>query len=131
MCYFALVPPKPRFLSAYIQSKYSCSVRSEKCSSVRKFAAVFILLLLPSGDVELNPEPVSTADQGQLSKIESLLIVSQRSQGDVLAKLSILECRHAEVERMIDALITKSDIVERRVTDIEKKTFCTLGSRPG
>lgn len=72
----------------------------------------------------MNSRLTSTTDQVQLSKIVSLLMNSHRRHCDVLPKLSITACRHTEFEREIKALITRSGIVERRVTYLENLSAC-------
>lgn len=80
-------------------------------------------LLLLAGDVESNPGPMSKAETEQLGKIESILLELQSGQATVLAKLTGIEKRQADLENKIDGVISKTKVLERRVAHVEESEF--------
>lgn len=74
-----------------------------------------ILLLLLSGDVELNPGPT----REQMAKIENMLEGLTNSMANVTIKLSNIKSKQEEFEKKLDNLIKSNDHLEKRVADFE------------
>ncbi|KAM7303424.1 uncharacterized protein ISCGN_013382 [Ixodes scapularis] len=79
----------------------------------------FETLLLLSGDVELNPGPMTKAQIEQLGKIETILLELQSGQMTVLGKLAGIEAKQADLERKFDTISLKTNDIEKRVLQIE------------
>ncbi|XP_042148842.1 uncharacterized protein LOC121837307 [Ixodes scapularis] len=76
-----------------------------------------VLLLLLSGDVELNPGPPTKAEQ--MTKIETMLEGLTVSMANVTIKLSTIESKQEEFEKKLDNLLKSNDHLEKRVADFE------------
>ncbi|XP_049273359.1 uncharacterized protein LOC119398709 [Rhipicephalus sanguineus] len=77
-------------------------------------------LILLSGDVELNPGPMSAAEREQITNIERILLEMKTGQETVLAKLTEITTKQSELESKITNLIEKTSLVESRITRVEK-----------
>lgn len=73
--------------------------------------------------MESNPGPMSKAEAEQLGKIERILLELQSGQATVLAKLTGIEKRQADLENKIDGVISKTKVLERRVAHVEESEF--------
>ncbi|XP_050043052.1 uncharacterized protein [Dermacentor andersoni] len=78
------------------------------------------ILLLLSGDVELNPGPMNAVERDQMTNIERILLEMKTGQETVLAKLTEITTRQCELESKITGLIEKTNNVESRIARVEK-----------
>ncbi|XP_042150091.1 uncharacterized protein LOC120850155 [Ixodes scapularis] len=85
----------------------------------KRTLSFFETLLLLSGDVELNPGPMTKAQIEQLGKIETILLELQSGQMTVLGKLAGIEAKQADLERKFDTISLKTNDIEKRVLQIE------------
>ncbi|XP_040065367.1 uncharacterized protein LOC120839178 isoform X2 [Ixodes scapularis] len=115
---FALLPVPPHVVFANVRSRgLTCRFR-RGFVLLHNYAFYFLLLLL-CGDVELNPGPLSVAQENQLVEAMQLIPSMHEGQKTVINELKAIKDLQTTFERKLEGLFSRIAIIESDVAAIK------------